>query len=244
MTAWGGAAAHPGALSLGAGIICHILADTAFHPLVYYHSGQSRVHAGAAARHRQFETALDLYFRHQAGSGARVSLHRILTETETSDHRMIGYLAALFELNDPGDKTWLGYAVRAHAFYQALFQKPAVYRFLNRLNKRRLWLLDLALALFYPPGQGGDLPFFNQTFQYRDPVSGRYRSHKIPDLARQAKTAALSVLSRVSGRMKAHQPLPGLAENAGLPLVRPGISPCRFWRRQPDLLTELYRRDR
>lgn len=238
----GGAAADPGALSLGAGIVCHILADTAFHPLVYYHSGQSRIHPGAAARHRQFETALDLYFRHQAGTGVRVSLHRILSETETADHQLYGYLAALFDLNDPGDKTWLKYAIRSHALYQAIFQNPGFYRILTRLNKRRLWLLDLALALFYPPGQGGDLPFFDRMFQYRDPVSGRYRSDRIPDLARQAATDSLAVLSRISDGIKAKQSLSGLAENAGLPRVRPGISPCRFWRRQPDLFTELYRR--
>ena len=50
------------ALALAAGAICHIMADTVFHPLVYYFAGMDGVHPGATVRHRQFETAMDLYF--------------------------------------------------------------------------------------------------------------------------------------------------------------------------------------
>ncbi len=88
------------ALSLGAGIICHILADTVFHPLVYYHSGMSRVHPGATARHRRFETALDLYFLHLAGPGFRTCLGRILSQTEVTQENLLRHLGRLFSLEN------------------------------------------------------------------------------------------------------------------------------------------------
>jgi hypothetical protein len=165
----GGVNADPGALSLGAGIICHILADTAFHPLVYYYSGQSRVHPGATARHREFETALDLYLLHQAGPGARISLKRTLSETEVARHRLMGYLADLFNLNEPGDQTCLEFAVRSHAFYQALFQKPSVYRFLKRLNKRPTRAMDLALVPDLSGRSGWRSAFFPPAFPLPGP---------------------------------------------------------------------------
>ena len=239
----GGTNADPGALSLGAGIICHILADTAFHPLVYYYSGQSRVHPGARARHREFETALDLYLLHQAGSGARISLNRILSETEVAKQLLMGYLADLFSLNEPGDLTCLEFAVRSHAFYQAMFQNPLVYRFLKRLNKRPRRSLDLALSVIYPAAQTGDLPFFRQQFHYRDPATGRYCREGIADLAREGVTSALSLLAGLSEQLSAHRPATSLATSAGLPLIRPGIAFCRFWRQQTSLLTDLYRRE-
>ena len=236
----GGVVADPGALSLGAGIICHILADTAFHPLVYYYSGQSRVHAGAMARHREFETALDLYLLHQAGPGARISLTRTLAETEVTRHRVMGYLADLFNLHEPGDRTCLGYAVRSHAFYQALFQNPSVYRFLKRLNKRPRRALDLALSLIYPAGQNGDLPFFRRQFNYRDPATGRHCRAGIGDLTLQTVTSTLSLLAGLSEQMLEYRPVTSLTTGAGLPLIRPGIASCRFWRQQTSLLPDLY----
>lgn len=113
------------ALSLGAGIICHILADTVFHPLVYYHSGMSRVHPGATARHRRFETALDLYFLHLAGPGFRTCLGRILSQTEVTQENLLRHLGRLFSLEKPGDSACLGYAVRSHVFYQPCFKTAA-----------------------------------------------------------------------------------------------------------------------
>lgn len=230
------------ALSLGAGIICHLLADTAFHPLVYYYSGMSRVHPGATARHRQFETALDLYFLHQAGPKARTSLGQVLSQTEISRQKLLSYLCALFALEKPGIRTCLGYAVTSHAFYQALFQNRKVYRMLHRMNRRGYRLLDLALSLFYPDGRTGGLPFFDPMFQYLDPDTGKECKAGISDLVRDAETGALSVLARISEQVRRQRSLKGLVRDATLPRVRPGIACGRFWREKPDLETELYRK--
>lgn len=228
------------ALSLGAGIICHIFADTAFHPLVYYYSGMSRVHPGATARHRQFETALDLYFLHQSDAGVRTSLGRILSQTEVTRKQLLGYLKRVFVLDKPGDETCLGYAVWSHVFYQAVFQNKGVYRILERLNAGPYRGLDLALSLFYPEDPDDVSSFFDAGFTYRDPDTGQKCSAGIPDLAREAETGALSLLDRVSERMTQHRSLTNLAEDPTLPRVRPGISACRVWRGKHDLKTDLY----
>ncbi|MFN2359060.1 MAG: zinc dependent phospholipase C family protein, partial [Desulfotignum sp.] len=231
---------HAAALSLGAGIICHILSDTAFHPLVYYFSGMSLVHPGATARHRQFETALDLHFQYLAGAETRTSLGRILAGIEISNLRLLDLLGDLFNLPASRDRTCLEYAIRSHAFYQTMFRYSWLYRILHRINRNRHRLPDLALSLIYPVNQGMDLPFFHQTFQYQDPVTGRPCSAGIPDLNRQVKTSALSLLAMVSDRLARQRPTGSLAGHPNLPLVRPGIKSCRFWRRQGDLLTDLY----
>ncbi len=230
----------PAALSLGAGIICHLLSDTAFHPLVYYFSGMSLVHPGATARHRQFETALDLYLLHQAGPGARTCLGRILKKIEIAESRMIGLLGDLFNLAASRDRACLEYAVRSHVFYQNMFQYTFLYRLLYRKHQNRHWLPDPALSLMYPVKQGLDLPFFGQTFGYRDPVTGRHCKAGILDLTRQVKASALCLLAMVSARLAQQRSTTSLAGHPDLPLVRPGISSCRFWRRQSDLLADLY----
>lgn len=233
-----------GALSLGAGILCHILVDSVFHPLVYYFSGMSRVHPGARVRHRQFETALDLYFLQQNPAGVRTSLGLILSQTEVTQTRLLGYLGRVFALDKPGDSTCLGYAVRSHAFYQNLFQNKGVYRMLHRLNRGSHRFLDLALSLCYPDSQTEPTGFFDLPFDYRDPDTGQACRAGIPDLARQAETAALTLLTRVSEQMLQQQSLACLAEDTGLPRVRPGIEICRYWRKKNDLLSDLYRRKR
>jgi hypothetical protein len=233
---------HAAALSLGAGIICHILSDTAFHPLVYYFSGMSLLHPGATARHRQFETALDLHFRHLAKAEARTSLVRILAGIEISKPLLLGLLGDLFNLSASQDRTCLGYAIRSHAFYQTMFRYSWLYRILHRINRNRHWLPDLALSLIYPVNQGMDLPFFHRTFQYRDPVTGRPCRAGIPDLTRQVKTSALSLLAMVSDRLAKQQPTTPLAGRPDLPPVRPGIASCRFWNRKDNLLIDLYQK--
>jgi hypothetical protein len=232
------------ALSLGAGILCHILADTTFHPLVYYYSGMPRVHPGATARHRQFETALDLYFLHQPDGDIRTSLYRILSQTEVAPKTLISYLGMLFALEKPGDVTGLGYAVRSHAFYQALFRNTGAYRILSRLSKGRHRVLEKTLSLFYPDDQKENASFFDTGFQYRDPDTGRECSAEIPDLVLKTETSALGLLARVSDQMGQNRPLICLAQDATLLRVRPGMAAGRFWRGKTDLTTDLYRKKR
>ncbi len=229
------------ALSLGAGILCHLLADTVFHPLVYYYSGMPRVHPGATARHRQFETALDLYFLHQADIDTRTSLYRILGQTEVAPKTLINYLGKLFALEKPGDVTGLGYAVRSHAFYQALFRNAGVYRILSRLSKGRHRVLETALSLFYPDDQKENISFFDTGFQYRDPDTGRECRADIPGLVLKTETSALNLLARVSDQMGQNRSLICLAQDVTLPRVRPGMAAGRFWREKTDLITDLYR---
>ncbi len=230
----------PAALSLGAGIICHILSDTAFHPLVYYFSGMSSVHPGATARHRQFETALDLYFQHLAGPDVRTCMGSILEKVEISKYRLLKLLGEVFTLSGSHERTCLGYAVRSHAFYQALFRCILLYRILHRMNLTRHWVPDSALSLMYPVNQGVALPFFYQVFQYQDPVTGRHCKAGIPDLTRQVKISALCLLDMVSAELAQQNPTGPLTGHPDLPEIRPGIPVCRFWKRQDNLLTDLY----
>ena len=88
------------ALALAAGVICHIMSDTRFHPLVYYYAGMDRIHKGATARHRQFETALDIWFWHQDPWEHRV--RRLVSSVETGRAELIRLLSCLSSAGGSG----------------------------------------------------------------------------------------------------------------------------------------------
>ncbi len=99
----------PAARAFAAGVVCHILADTMFHPLVYYFSGKEGIHAGATARHRQFETALDIHL--YCRSHPRESLARVVRQLEVSKKRRNHFLGSLFQVGSPGQEASLGTAL-------------------------------------------------------------------------------------------------------------------------------------
>ncbi|RLB91998.1 MAG: hypothetical protein DRH26_07135, partial [Deltaproteobacteria bacterium] len=84
---------NPAALAFAAGVICHLLADTLFHPLVYYFAGMDGLHPGATARHRKFETAMDLYFLHLSQGRSPVSLARVIKNLEVSTGQGCRFMA-------------------------------------------------------------------------------------------------------------------------------------------------------
>lgn len=224
------------ALALAAGAICHILSDTAFHPLVCYLAGMEGVHAGATARHRYVETALDVHFRSLAGPGARTSLWRILTGIEVSNRRLTALLAGLFG----AENRWLGMAVRSHAAFQAAFRSRVIRAGLFWMSRGRRRIPESVTSLVYPVDRPVFLPYFSGEFRYRDPADGRYCRASTRDLIRQARSGAVNVMALIARRMGRGDALGDLPSHPDLPRIRPGFRTCRYWRKESAIRHQLY----
>lgn len=229
----------PAALALGAGVVSHILADTVFHPLVFYFCGLDGVHAGATARHRQFETAMDLHFLYLAGRTARTSLQQTIRGIEIPKHHHHGLTAALFKAETNWQKKGLARALTSFAAFQLLFRSLTIYRLMSLLEKKRM-VTDTDVAPVYPGFRPRFLPFFGRPMGFRDPITGQAFRPRLRTMAHQAADAALGVLDMAGRSLRDGADPTLLMGRPDLPDVRPDIDVCPFWHGKEQILTALY----
>lgn len=232
-------AREPSALAFAAGVICHVLADTSFHPLVYYFSGKEGIHAGATARHRQFETALDLHLSFLYRP--EVSLARVVRNLEVPRKRVTGFLASLFQ--SPREQAGLGAALKFHLILQALFRSSRMYRVFGFLNRKTPWVPDKVTGLIYPCRVSGSLPFFSQKLHYQDPITGALFSTRIQNLMEETILAGKIVLTILSTALVQGGPATGILDDPDLPRIRPDLPQegFFFWHGKTHLEPDLYR---
>lgn len=233
---------QPAVLAFAAGVICHLLADTGFHPLVYYFSGKEGIHPGATARHRQFETALDLHFSFLYKP--LVSLARVVKNLEMPPKRLKDLLASLFQ--SPGEEASLGGALKFHMILQALFCSPLIYQVFGFLNRKTPWVPDRVMGLIYPckPCRMPDsLLFFSQNLHYRDPVTGVGVSTRIQSLVEETFLAGKTILGLLSTALFQGDPAAGILDDPDLPLIRPDLPQegFSFWQGKHHIEPDLYR---
>lgn len=231
----------PAARAFAAGVICHLLADTLFHPLVYYFSGKEGLHAGATARHRQFETALDIHLSYLYRP--RVSLARVVSDLEVTTKRRNHFLGHLFQVESPRQAASLGAALNFFLMLQALFRSSLVCRVCGVLNKNTPWVPDEVTGLIYPCKRGVSLPFFTRKFQYQDAFTGAVLSTSILTLVKETTRAGKMILTLLSEILGQGQSATGVMDNPGLPKIRPDLPKegFFFWQGKTHLEPDLYR---
>lgn len=230
----------PAALAFAAGVICHIMADTLFHPLVYYFAGMKGIHPGATARHRQFETAMDLHFwQYQP----RVSLVQIFKGLEVSEKRLNWFLADLFQVRTRPEQRYLGSALYFHMTLQYLFRSATAYKIFAFLGGKTPWIPDKIIGLIYPCNGPVNLTFFSEKLLYKDPCTGTVFSTQISRMAEKTAIAAAVLLSLISTALVQDRPAVGVLECPDLPKIRPDLpgEGFVFWREKYDLEADLYR---
>ncbi len=228
------------ALALAAGMICHILSDTRFHPLVYYYSGMDGLHHGATGRHRQFETAMDLHFWHLYG--CETSLYHVVNTVEIGRQALNQYLAALFQVS-PLPERVVSRALNWFMGMQHLFRSSAVRKTMAFLKCIAIPVPEKASGVVYPFDRPMHLPFFADTIQYRDPCTGERIKTDILSMVDQTVTSWKAVLGLISDRILSGRPLNPILLDPNLPCIRPDLSPKAFgfWHGQIDLMPDLYR---
>ncbi|PIE62740.1 MAG: hypothetical protein CSA25_03740 [Desulfobacter postgatei] len=188
----------PPALALAAGAVCHIMSDTIFHPLVYYYTGMSGLHHGATARHRYFETAMDVHFQYLFRGKTR--LHKIIRQTKVSRPTLYTLMASLFWPQCP-QTSLLKRTLQWHSISHALFGASVIRKVTIKMAGTSHPVADPTAGLIYPFSKPCALPFFSGQLKYRHPCSGDFYNTELPTLVRKAVNATLAVLDTIDRAM-------------------------------------------
>jgi len=232
----------PEVLAFAAGVISHLLADTLFHPMVYYFSGMDGVHPGATARHRQFETAMDLYFSHLSQGRSPVSLARVIQHLEVSKHQGCRFMAELFQTGNGLEKNCLGRALYSHMTLQRLFRSRLAYKSLAFLNQKTSWIPDKVVGLIYPVNGPVNLCFFSHPIEYRDPCTGEAFFTGIQEMRAKTGEMGKKLLGLISTELIRGGSALGVMKAPDLPQIRPGFDreSVVSWRGKQNLVSDLY----
>lgn len=251
----------PAALALAAGAVSHIMSDTTFHPLVYYYAGMKGLHAGADARHRYFETAMDVHFQYLFKGQTR--LQKVIRQTKIAKPELYQLLSSLFLPQCP-ESNFLKHALQWHATLHTLFGASLIRKGTRMMASTSHPVPDLTAGLIYPFDKPCCLPFFSGRLEYRHPCSGAFYATDLLTLIQKAVSVTLSVLDTIDlamGRCKKQQQAdsvdqhPGSAHNeksnplesmiladSNLPEICPDLPVNTFdtWHGQQDIKPTLY----
>ena len=230
-------------LAFAAGVCCHIITDTVFHPMVYYFCGMEGLHLGATARHRAFETALDLYFWHNNKDKEAVSLGPILNHLDLSKQQLIHYFELLLNLETGQWQRYLHVALISHQYSHQLFQNIKIYKIINGLCQNRLGIHSKYESLFYPISKPQSLSFFNHNLYYRDPITNKLSVQSINDLTQKVIQQTTVLLSLLETSLISDHDVHQIIDQPSLPKIQPCLSKhyFKFWYNQTDLKKKLYK---
>ncbi|MFC2163802.1 zinc dependent phospholipase C family protein [Acidobacteriota bacterium] len=169
------------------GVITHIVADSQFHPFVYYFSGSPffpdpKVSKKAHCRHRMIETYLDLYYMQLSNLRHRGKLAAVLKNIGLEKAELFTLLSCLLFSRDDYSHKALQRSIWRHTTIQSKFFSNHYMTILRTVNKLPFIDLDDVIALFYPKQREMKIPLFQKPFRYCHPVTGEMSEQSIPDL--------------------------------------------------------------
>lgn len=236
----------PWALALAAGTVCHIMSDTTFHPLVYYYAGMNGIHNGATARHRYFETAMDVHFQYLFRGQTR--LYKIIRQAKISKQKLYQLITGLF-LPQRSKTSFVKHALQWHSTVHALFGASVIRKGTIKMACTSHPVPDSSAGLIYPFSNPCFLPFFSGRLKYRHPCSGSFYSTDLLTLIREAinvTVAVLDTIDRAMERSKRNEKTEGLESlvlaDTALPDITPDLPTNTFstWHGQQDIKPLLY----
>jgi hypothetical protein len=174
------------------GYVCHVAADSVFHPLVLYCAGKGG--AQALYQHYLFETVLDLYVTDVLRPGdLPLRLSALTSQMRMSRQAFLKLLGFVSFGGADYNREALKICLRRYERVQA-----ALWGFPGRTAARLVGLLNRRLrhfsASFYQKAYHRLTPVFARAFQYLHPVTGQSYEHSVMDLraevVRQARRTA------------------------------------------------------
>jgi len=233
----------PGALAFAAGICCHIMADTIFHPMVYYFCGMADVHSNAEIRHITFETALDVYFWHNGEEKKMPDFDQILCPHTIKKQQLIDYFEILFNLKHSPRRFHLSHALKCHQFACRCFQNLSVYKIIRILHQNGIKILSKYEALFYPVSKPVPLTFFDSLMYYKNPISGSNKTDSINDLGLRVRHQTLCILNLIENALLKNMEITSCLDHPDLPDIKPSFSKQEvlFWYEQENIRKMIYK---
>ncbi|MHB8124173.1 MAG: zinc dependent phospholipase C family protein [Desulfitobacteriaceae bacterium] len=173
-------------LSFILGMLTHYVADSTFHPMIYYLSGNyyaedSTVRSKAVYRHRLLETAIDLWLEAEEPMGYPVNLAKLSREAGRNGSEALTLLVShySFDSNKP-IKQHFKSAWRNHRLLQAAFSWSIPWRILSTYRRFGHPGAEKHEALFYP--QPLNLTFFQTKLDWIHPVTGENYTNTFGEL--------------------------------------------------------------
>jgi hypothetical protein len=171
------------------GYVCHVAADSVFHPLVLYCAGKGS--ARALYQHYLFETVLDLYVTDTLRpEGLPLRLERLTSGMRMSRQAFLKLLGFVSFGGTAYNREALKMCLRRYERVQA-----ALWGFPGRTAARLAGLLSRRLrhftASFYQKSYRKFTPVFARVFKYLHPVTGQQYEHSVMDLRGEVVRQAL-----------------------------------------------------
>ncbi len=200
-------------LSLVLGVITHIHADSFFHPLVYYISGNNLTghktgRDNAMILHRKLEGYMDLYYADGFQLQNRGLVSQVLNNAEMEKNRLLNVLAILYSgidgFQNLKDIRTIKKALSSHAVIQKLFNNNPLKIILKLLDTIPGADMEFYMSLVYPFHAPGPGSIFRYPFSYRHPVTGEEFQHSIKDLEEKMIRETLHVFGLIEDHLKNH----------------------------------------
>ena len=194
-------------LALLLGIITHIQADAAFHPLVYYFSGKGIADKKERAHHHILESYLDLYFKERLGTPNKGLFSEVIKQVEMEEKAFLEVLVNLFSLDRKSGVNMIKKALKMNSLIQGLFDKNLPRILLQFLNLFPGMDLSDSISHFYPHPKPVPGTMFLHPFDYRHPVTGQKSKVSVDGLAEQTVQRILEVFGVVEKHYGSKKPL-------------------------------------
>ncbi|SHI01511.1 zinc dependent phospholipase C family protein [Desulfosporosinus lacus] len=222
------------------GMLTHYVADSMFHPMVYYMSGNYfaddlEERSKAVFRHRLLETAIDLWLQTIEPMEYPVDLNHLWREAGEPGRQALKLLATHYTYQ--GDKGILIHFMKAwrnHRFLQTAFSWSIPWRALTIYRHYGHPKAEKLEALFY--SQPLDLSFFGESLSWLHPVSGESNEMSLKQLYDLSVNKVIILFEQLAKHPieKWHlhlRELPPLSLDSGLPYVP--VAQMKFFRTEP-----------
>ncbi|MGE5404682.1 MAG: zinc dependent phospholipase C family protein [Candidatus Saccharibacteria bacterium] len=199
------------------GCLSHVMADSAFHPLVYYltgdpHDPDPELKKTANVEHRKLESRLDLFTRNLVSLDYKASVNELLDNLNNAlliDLMMSLYRDGSFEKSD------INKAIINHGTYYWLFGSHILYLFFKGINFIINGALDLELSLFYPSPNPADIEYFKTPKYYTNPFTGEQRTETVIQTIERVTEQTADILNMLGRSMNIDAAINYFTSNPG-----------------------------
>jgi len=176
-------------LALLVGMICHIAADSCFHPLICHETGNCDDpdpvrRTRAVQLHRRFETILDVYLAGTMTTIKTFSLKKIISGCERPVPALLlgAFMQTADDFDCPGLPEGILHSLRNFARMQSLYSNPIITHILQTLYPCLPSGMREIASLFYLPRFIRMAPELHDQWTMPDPETGDQYSVTIREL--------------------------------------------------------------
>jgi len=191
-------------IAFAVGMTSHVAVDVAFHPMVYYFTGNynntdCRERSAARAKHRLLEVYLDAWFTHEVGLDATLpsSVAALVKSCEPDLQMVCEQLSKSTQFagseNFNSAENWKN-GIAEMAFLQRLFISNfigAAVRVVTALTGNKLKGIDSLFSF----GRRTPEKLLNEALKYQNPLTGEWESKQVIQMFQDAVTDCLSLIS-------------------------------------------------